>query len=132
MNTFFNLLVNDFIAVGISLGAVLALGLANTLLGIIIAGTANFDKSRLWNGLKKLLLLIVSLALVVVGIELLGVCLNLDLLKLAEITVNETTYEITADMVLTVGELVGILYKGGYYYGKDALSKVNSLMPTGE
>lgn len=128
---FFNLLLNDFMAVGISLGAVLALGGANTILGLVIAGTANFDKSRLWTGVKKLILLVLSLALIVVGIELLGMCLNLDLIKLAEITVDGTTYEITADMVLTVGELVGILYKGGYYYGKDALSKVNSLMPTG-
>ena len=129
---FLNLLLNDFMAVGISLGAVLALGGANTILGLVIAGTANFDKSRLWTGVKKLILLALSLALIVVGIELLGMCLNLDLIKLAEVTVDGTTYEITADMVLTVGELVGILYKGGYYYGKDALSKVNSLMPTGE
>ena len=129
---FLNLLANDVIMTGIALGALLLLGGANTILGIILAGSANFDKSRLWTGIKKLLGLIVAIALCIVGIELLGMCFNLDLVHIADVTVDGETYGITADMVLTVAELIAILYKGAFYYGKDALSKLNSLMPTGE
>ena len=109
------ILQNDFIIVGLGLGAVLCLGLANTLLGVVKAGISSFDWKVLFKGLVRLLVMIISLALFILGVELLTYGIG----------INGTELE----NVVTILELVYILYKGANHYGKDFLVKLNELFP---